>query len=124
MTYTKYLFYIFLFFYFPVIIYAQTEDSWGQVISEQFRTQLAIFPQEKVYAHIDRYFYQPNDTAWFALYLVDAATHHPLEVDQIIYVELINALDSVACRVKIAPDQQSCYSGYLPILEELGQVSL
>lgn len=120
MAFRKYLFYIFLFFYFPVNICAQTEESWGQVISEQFRTQLEIFPQEKVYMHIDRYFYQPNDTAWFALYLVDAATHQPLEADQIIYVELIDQLDSVACRIKIAPDQHFRYFGHLTLLEEYG----
>lgn len=120
MTYTKYLFYTFLFFYFPVNICAQTNESWGQVISEQFQTQLEIFPQEKVYMHIDRYFYHPNDTAWFALYLVDAATHQPLEADQIIYVELIDQLDSVVCRIKIAPDKHFRYFGHLSLLEEYG----
>lgn len=90
------------------------------VLPDNLNINANCFRRKKSYAHIDRYLYQPNDTAWFALYLVDAATHEPLEVDQIIYVELIDELDSVACRVKIAPDQNSCYFGHLPILEEYG----
>ncbi|MDR2919979.1 MAG: hypothetical protein LBV72_11525 [Tannerella sp.] len=118
----KYIKCVFLYFFIsiPFFIQSQSFANWKDSIAGQFEYQRELFPQEKIYAHIDRYFYQTNDTVWFALYLVDAATHQPLEVDQIIYVELIDGLDSVACRVKIAPDQHSCYFGYLPILEDYG----
>lgn len=106
--------------FFSFSMQAQNPEAWKDSVVANFSRQLELFPHEKVYAHLDRYHYLSNDTIWFSLYLLDAATHRPLETEQIIYAELINGADSVVNRVKIAPDAKNRYYGYLPISDEYG----
>lgn len=58
-------------------------------ISSYFYTQSYVFPQEKIYAHLDRSDYLINDTIWFRAYLVNAQTHIPDSESNFVYAELI-----------------------------------
>ena len=87
-------------------------------ISKQFRNQLAVFPQEKVYIHVDRYFYTPGDTVWCKIYRVNASSNISLSDEQPVYIELVSPEDSVVSRVKIIPRNDSYY-GYLPVSQDL-----
>jgi len=80
-----------------------------------FRSQLTIFPQEKLYLHTDKPYYISGEKIWFRAYLVDAVTHIPTFESRYVYVELINPMDSVVARVKIRPDETDAYHGYLMI---------
>ena len=74
--------------------YGQTEKFNKDSLTNRFVTQLSVFPQEKVYLHIDKGTYMAGDTLWFRSYIVDATLHSPLH-DKYIYVELVNPLDSI-----------------------------
>src|SRR5690554_7643179 len=54
-------------------------------ISSYFYTQSYVFPQEKIYAHLDRPDYLINDTIWFRAYLVNAQTHIPDPESNFVY---------------------------------------
>jgi len=75
--------------------------------------QIILFPQEKLYLHVDKPVYISGEKIWFRAYLVDAVLHKPV-TNQYLYIELINPFDSVVSRVKIRQNQ-GVYSGYLPI---------
>ena len=51
--------------------------------------------QEKVYLHTDKPYYAVGDQIWFKAYVVDAKTLKPAPKSNILYVDLIDAKDSV-----------------------------
>ncbi len=87
-------------------------------IRSYFYTQSYVFPQEKIYAHIDRSDYLINDTIWFRAYLVNAQTHIPESQSNFVYAELINPAGEVANRVKVLK-QDNIFAGYMHLNEEL-----
>ena len=76
--------------------------------------QLSLFPQEKIHLHTDKPYYISGEKIWFRAYLVDAVTHLNVSLSRFIYVELIDPLNSVVSRVKIASNEEAYY-GHLPI---------
>jgi hypothetical protein len=87
-------------------------------ISSYFYTQSYVFPQEKIYAHLDRPDYLINDTIWFRAYLVNAQTHIPDPESNFVYAELINTAGEVTSRVKVKK-QDNVFAGYMHLNEEL-----
>ena len=51
------------------------------------------FPQEKVYVQTDKTLYQPGEIIWFNAFLLDANTHLPSQVSDVLYFELIDPKD-------------------------------
>ncbi len=52
-------------------------------------------PKEKIYIHFDKSYYNVGEDIWFKAYLVNADTHRPEAISQIIYVDLINPLNKI-----------------------------
>ena len=84
-------------------------------ISARIDLQRQEFPQEKIHIMTDRGDYLAGDTIWLRAWVVDAATHQPVNASQFIYVELVSPNDWVHERVKIHPDASGVFKGYLPI---------
>lgn len=89
------------------------------IIDNSIKEQLRLYPQEKIYLQNDRPSYICGETIWFRIYLLDALTHAPTHTSRYIYVELINEESSIVCRVKIKPDENNLYHGYLKTPEDL-----
>jgi len=53
------------------------------------------FPQEKVHLHIDKPFYSLGEDIWFKAYVVDAKENHLSDRSRILYIDLLDARDSV-----------------------------
>lgn len=87
-------------------------------LSQQFNTQAALFPQEKIYAQIDRSSYMAGDTIWLRPYLVNAQTHLPDAASNYVYAELINPLNKVAARVKLLKEN-GVFAGHIPLEADL-----
>ena len=83
-------------------------------IEENLLTQLAIYPQEKIHLHTDRDLYVPGEKIWFKVYLTDAATLLYPTNSRYVYVELIDAYNTLVNRVMIHPENKMFY-GHLPI---------
>ena len=76
--------------------------SYAQPMSnqEQLRSLLAyavranqfnaLYPQEKVYLHMDNRSYFIGDTIWFKAYVMNASTLHPTQTSGVLYVELLD----------------------------------
>jgi len=111
-----------IFMILSVLANAQTiEDS----ISKNFARQSNFFPQEKIYAQIDKPYYVTGENIWFRCYLIEYSSHLPDTTSRYIYGELINPIDTVVCRVKIRP-VEGAYHGYINLPEDLptGQYEL
>jgi len=79
---------------------------------------LKNIPQEKVYLHTDKPYYSAGESIWFKAYATNAATHIPDTKSKFVYVELINAFDSVLYRVKIRKDSLG-FSGNINLTPEI-----
>lgn len=59
------------------------------------------YPTEKVHLHLDKPYYAAGDNIWFKAYVADARTSEPTAESNILYVELINELDSISTQLRL-----------------------
>ena len=90
-----------------------------QAIADRIDRQRFDYPQEKIHVMTDRGRYLAGDTIWFRAWVVDATTHQPVSASQFVYVQLVSPTDSVMSRIKIHPDLQGTFKGYLPLAIDL-----
>ncbi len=82
-------------------------NSQGVVeeISNRLDNYIKSYPQEKVFVHTDRDIYSSNQMIWFKAYVLNAATHVPMDLSKVLYVEILNErLKPIAVR-KLYIDQ-------------------
>ncbi|MFZ2286240.1 MAG: TonB-dependent receptor plug domain-containing protein [Bacteroidales bacterium] len=94
-----------------------SEASVKDSLSKRMIEQIILFPQEKIHLQTDRQVYVAGETIWFRAHLANAVLHTPL-VNQYVYAELINPLDSVVKRVRVRATDNA-YSGYLELDQAL-----
>jgi len=94
------------------------ESSITERLAILFHNQLSVFPQEKIYIHIDKPYYITGEKIWFRTHLVYAENHIPVSGSQYVYVELFNPLDMLVNRVKIR-NNNGAYHGYMDIPQDI-----
>ncbi|GAA4466825.1 Plug domain-containing protein [Nibrella saemangeumensis] len=69
--------------------YAQPADALREVVQrfDQHRRQAL---QEKVFVHTDQSVYLTGETMWFKVYCVEGATHQPLDMSKVSYLEVLD----------------------------------
>ncbi|MDR2840225.1 MAG: TonB-dependent receptor plug domain-containing protein, partial [Paludibacter sp.] len=82
-------------------------DNLTKTLALQFAKIWHSAPQEKLYLHTDKPYYSAGETIWFSAYLLNAATHLPDTQSRYVYVELIDAGNSLIQRIKIRKDSIS-----------------
>ena len=94
---------------FMVLSYSKISQEY--VLLEKVRTKLVNYRQnlapEKTYLHTDKDVYTNGDTIWFKTYLLDGITHDISSKSKVIYVDLINDLDSVVAQRKLFVNDKS-----------------
>jgi hypothetical protein len=65
------------------------QDHSRQVLGS-IQTMEVMYPQQKVYLHLDKDEYVAGETIWFKSYLVNATTHLPDTMKANLYVDVIN----------------------------------
>jgi hypothetical protein len=75
------------------VLHAQMYDSVLKVLDTKY-------PQEKLYLHFDRSYYNPGETIWFKAYLF--AANLPSQISKTVYADLIDEKGKVIDR-KISP---------------------
>ena len=98
----------------PFFSQAQKIDSLLQVLD-------ARYPQEKLYLHFDKDYYNPGETIWFKAYLF--AGNVPSQISTTIYAELIDENGKVIER-KTAPVVMSSASAAFDLSEKLTSSTL
>jgi hypothetical protein len=81
-------------------------------------TQVLLFPQEKIYLQTDKPYYISGEKIFFRAFLLNAFSHQPADMSRYMYVELINAKDSVKIRQQIRPEN-TLFFGTLSLPEDL-----
>ena len=92
------------------------------VISERLALQRYNFPQEKLHITTDKSRYMAGDTIWLRAFVVNAATHEPVDASKYCYVELLNPFDSLESRIKIK-ERNGVMQGYLALSPQLAEGS-
>lgn len=110
---------LFCFFGLSSVTAQEARTVSADQISANFWEQARLFPQEKIHMHTDKPSYVVGEKIWFRLFLVNALSHFPESASRYIYTELVNPLDEVVQRVKIRPDADSLFHGYLALEDSL-----
>lgn len=84
-----------------------------EMFNDSLIKQLVIYPQEKMHLHTDRNRYIPGEKIWFKAYVTDALTHESPTYSNYVYVELMNASDSLLHRVMIRKNKEGLFYGHL-----------
>lgn len=95
---------------FPAIVFGMSPKKVIKMTEEYCYE----FPQEKAYVMTDKANYIGGDTIWFRGFVLDAASHQPVNVSRYLYVELCDPFGDVAQRVMVR-EKDGIYSGYLPL---------
>ena len=92
----------------PLLILLSSLKSFSQTDSSLLKKavtlsdkQLTDKPTEKLYLHLDKPFYNLTDTIWFKVYDVTGLDHQLSDISGVVYIELINAKDSVTRRINL-----------------------
>ncbi len=95
------------------------EDPFADLLKklEEFTKR---YPSEKVHLHLDKPYYAAGDNIWFKAYVADARTSQPATESGILYVELINELDSVAKQLRL-PMQNGISWGDFKLADTLAE---
>lgn len=89
-------------------------------VSNQFLTQVLLYPQEKIHLQIDKPHYVSDERLWFKAFLVNAILHTPDMPSRYVYVELIDPLRQVKSRVKVKTEGGT-FQGYIDLPEDLAE---
>jgi hypothetical protein len=84
-------------------------DSINKKIVDQF----ILNPKQKLYAHLDKLVYVAGEKIWFRLWVTDAVLHRQV-AEPLVFVELINPVDSVVYKTMVKQNQGSL-SGMIPL---------
>ena len=84
---------------------------------EDYATNIARFnrhfPQEKVYLHMDNRSYFIGDTLFFKAYVMNATTHRPTRISEVLYVELLNEQGVEVGHKKLKITGGSCKGSFI-----------
>lgn len=68
-----------------------TPDEYLQKLQRYLEKRI----QEKLYIQTDKPFYSPGEILWYKLYALDATSHIPSTLSQVVYVELYDSLENI-----------------------------
>ncbi|MBI2968522.1 MAG: hypothetical protein HYY40_12030 [Bacteroidetes bacterium] len=79
--------------------------TYTNEVIREIKTKFDAFfdrvPEDRVYLHFDKPFYEPGETIWFAAYLRDGKTLKPSSQSDIVHVEFINPKGSAERHIKL-----------------------
>lgn len=72
---------------------------------EKLKERLAAFntsyPEEKIYVQFDKPFYKPGDDIWLNTFVLNANSHKPSLISDVVYVDLIDPKGNVATSLEL-----------------------
>lgn len=81
-------------------------------LQEKYQQYTKTFPQEKVYAHVDKMYYKPSETIWFKAYIVEGNSHKPSYSSSVVYAELIDTKGNVMEKQTLHISDGTASSGF------------
>ncbi len=93
-----------------------SQDDTFKNIPQQFEKFNQHALKEKIYLHTDKNFYLAGEIIWFKVYYANGATHQPLSLSKVVYVEIVNRLNKPVLQTKLSmTDRGGAGSVYLPL---------
>ncbi len=92
---------IFLFLLLFAFATAFAQQSVSDSLESKFKQYQSQTIREKLFVHTDKNFYVAGEIIWFKVYAVDAATHKPLGISKVSYVEIVNKKNKPSLQAKI-----------------------
>lgn len=80
---------------------AAMENDFIKSLKEKLTEYNHKLPEDRVYLHLDKPFYEPGDDIWFSAYVKDGATLKSSSKSDIVHVELINPKGTVEKKISI-----------------------
>jgi alpha-2-macroglobulin-like protein len=80
---------------------AIAENDLIKSISQKLLAYNNELPEDRVYLHLDKPFYEPGDDIWFSAYVRDGATLKPSTKSDIVHIELINPKGTVERKITV-----------------------
>lgn len=74
--------------------------------------ELPTIPREKIFVHTDRSFYITGDICWCRLYCVDAASHTPIDLSKLAYLELLDRDNKSVLQAKVLLDKGEGHASF------------
>tara|TARA_R110002051_G_scaffold234092_2_gene295724 strand:+ start:11895 stop:14411 length:2517 start_codon:yes stop_codon:yes gene_type:complete len=96
------------------------ENEKLQNIQGKLNQYTAIQGPEKVYLHTDKDIYVNGETVWYKAYLIDGVTHSVSDKSKVVYIELVNAQDSVVVQQKLFVENVGV-AGNIDLPETIGE---
>lgn len=94
----------------------RAQDEAFKNIQQQFEKFNQQSAQEKIYLHTDKNFYIAGEIIWFKVYYVGGATHRPLSLSKVAYVEILDRSNKPVAQAKISlTGKGGSGSFYLPL---------
>ena len=105
---------------------AQAQGSEGSDrLTARFDAWRSKALQEKLFVHADKSFYLAGEVCWFKIYNVDGASHKPLGLSKVAYVEVLDTGNRSVLQGKIALEKgEGSGSFYLPLNLNSGNYKL
>lgn len=98
--------------------FISAQEITPEAVQDSILKQLEICPQEKIHLHTDRTIYISGEKIWFKAYLVDAFSHQSPTPSKFVYIELINASDSLLHRVMVREDENGLFHGHIHLSQK------
>lgn len=77
----------------------------AQTLSNQMIAYLGEVPQEKAYLHLNKPYYTNREVIHYKAYLLDASTHQPSPVSQVVQVDLIDPKGEIVASQQLHLDR-------------------
>jgi len=81
--------------------FTSVENEFIRLLKEKFVAYNDYFPQDRVYLHFDKPFYQPGETIWFSAYVRNGTDLKPSVKSDILHVEMIGPKGNIEKSIKI-----------------------
>jgi TonB-dependent SusC/RagA subfamily outer membrane receptor len=70
------------------------------------------YPEEKIYLQLDKPFYKPGEDIWFNVFLLNANTHVPTSISDVVYVELLDPKGNVASKLELVVKEGTAHGDF------------
>lgn len=80
---------------------AVMENEFIRSLKEKLTEYNQKLPEDRVYLHLDKPFYEPGDDVWFSAYVRDGATLKSSTKSDIVHIEFINPKGTVEKKISV-----------------------
>lgn len=96
------------------------DNEFITMLKKKVNTWNETLPEDRVYLHFDKPFYEPGDDIWFSAYVRDGQTLKPSTKSDIVYVELLNPKGGVEKKISLIAKNGQAAGDFMLDKEALG----